>query len=873
MRVQRRILATCLGLATLFLSPSLPGADGEPSSAYSEKEEAEYTKEHPLGRLVLHLTPGARVTAGSEIDEGVFRLTLSDQREPVGPQVSQRKPASVSSFSVVPVSSSSIRIDFRLSPAVKGVSLVKGAGDRLEVRFEESSFAGGGVHLRGPDAVDEVDGAGAEPSALQTIIESPTIVAPTFVHWPPLYFGVGFESPIRKRLPLKLVSMNFGRVPDDVRQGWNEQEQLKEAALLIERGDLQAASKLISTIPADKDSRRALIALARAHLWSQPGADGEPLNAGWAADAFGLAAGLRPRSSWVPWARGKASAYHVADRHFQEAVVQAERAIKLAPEHPDRAYWEIALGQALLHLGRTPEGVAMLIEGDRKLPDEDRVTSFHVRRSAAYGLWVKGEATRASRIVDLLLEENPGLARLPGNDEIWSRIYLDAGRSAAALPFLERLESEGAKRIDRIRARWWLHEAALTHREVDLARTWLREILEKSPDSTLAPLARLRLQLMDLLATDEKEVIADLRWQVVAMELRNIAYQWPHTVIEDEALSSSAQLFIGLELLEDGLNLYRWIEDRTPSTGGALAYEEIVCRTAPRLFDQLRSRGHVTRALGIYRGFLDDVRMHACVDPRTRAEAAATALAAGLPDLGATWLGRAIAEGAGGPEAAENLIQLASIYLAEGKVNEAEKTLEYIESAALPAPQARKDSAWGDIRIAQGQYDAAMARFDRAIDWASESMRTRAAVPSLRYRRGIAAEKAGDLPAALDDLLAGVREGGADDQAEGWFHVATVASQLGRGKVDWTTVLEACEEAEVGADSAYPKAKRIDRSRGISWYRAHALTRLGRAEEAQPLLAALGGGGDTWGLLARELQDTPAFAAAVRELATAPSER
>ena len=29
---------------------------------------------------------------------------------------------------------------------------------------------------------------------------------------------------------------------------------------------------------------------------------------------------------------------------------------------------------------------------------------------------------------------------------------------------------EGIEKIDRIRARWWLHEAALAHREIDLAR-------------------------------------------------------------------------------------------------------------------------------------------------------------------------------------------------------------------------------------------------------------------------------------------------------------------------------------------------------------------------------------------------------------------
>ena len=848
-------------------------ADVDPGSIWSEEEEAEYAKENPLGRLVLHLTSGARVTAGSQIEDGIFRLTLSDQREPIGPQVSRRKPASVKSFSVVPLSSSSIRIDFRLSAAVRGVSLVKTSAGRLEVRFEATTFSAGEVNLSRAVSEEESEAENGEPTALQLIIESPTIVAPTFVHWPPLYFGVGFQSPIRKAIPLELVPMSFGRVPDEVRQGWNELDKLKEAVLLIERGDLQEASKLLSKVPASKDGRRALIALARAHLWRQPGPGGEPRNAGWAADAFGLAAGLRPRAPWVAWARGQAASYHVLDRHFREAVVQAERALDLAPDHPDHPYWEIALGHAFLQLGRTAEGVGMLVQGERGIPEEDRLTRFHVRKAAAYGLWVKGEATRASRIVDLLLEESPGLARLPLHDETWSRIYLDAGRSAAALPFLERLESEGSKKVDRIRARWWLHEAALTHREVDPARTWLREILEKTPDSTLVPLARLRLQLMDLLAKDNKEVVADLRWQVVAMELRNVAYQWPHTVIEDEALSASAQLFIGLELLEDGLNLYRWIEDRTPSSGGAQAYEEVVCRTAPKLFDLLRSRGHVTRALGIYRGFLDDVRMHACVDPRTRAEAAATALAAGLPDLGATWLGRAIAEGAGGPEAAENLIQLASIYLTEGKVDEAEKTLEYIESAALPAPQARKDSAWGDVRIAQGNYKAAIARFDRAIGGASESMRTRAAVPSLRYRRGIASERAGDLPKALDDLLAGVQDGGAEDQAEGWFHVATVASRLGRGTVDWTTVLQACDKAETGSDRAYPRAKKIDRSRGISWYRAHALTRLGREQEAEPILTSLGGGSDTWGLLARELQNTPSFAQAVRELATAPSER
>ena len=550
--------------------------------------------------------------------------------------------------------------------------------------------------------------------------------------------------------------------------------------------------------------------------------------------------------------------------------MQARKAIKAGPESSERAHWQIIRGFSQIQLGKLAEGMDAVVSSLNGTPSEDAHIRFESRRMIAHSLWLAGEYARASQVADLILAETPIPARHPDWYLLWARIYLDANRPSRAVPFLERIEEGAVKRVDRIRAQWWLHEAALAHRDLDGARTWLRELMHKSPGSSLVPLARMRLRLLDLLASEDQDGEQRIDRQTVALALRGEALLHPHTSVEDEALSVAAQLFISLGLLEDGLNLYYWIERRTPTNGGAVAYEEVVCDSAPKLFDVLRNQGHVTRALGIYRTFLDDTRMHACVDPQTRSDAAAAAQAAGLPELAVKWLGQAVAEGVARADAAENLVQLASIYLDEGKVDAAAKTLDYLENLQMQRSSLRTDSVRADVLAAQGRYAAAIQSYTRAIDASLRSVRTRAAVPSLTYRRGLASERAGDDEAAFVDVYKGASKGGAPDPVAGWFHVATLAARLGRGASDWEVVLGACDNLEKLITEREPDAERMA---GLTWHRAQALYQLGRVEESLPLLEELSSGTNTWALSARQLLRSKEFVKTAKDLMVRPSDQ
>ncbi len=285
--------------------------------------------------------------------------------------------------------------------------------------------------------------------------------------------------------------------------------------------------------------------------------------------------------------------------------------------------------------------------------------------------------------------------------------------------------------------------------------------------------------------------------------------------------------------------------------GGPVAYNHVVCHTAPRLFDELRSRGEVTRALGIYRAFLDDLQVRACLNPSTRREAAATALAAGLPGMAARWLSEAVAEGATEIESRDPLLSLAAIYLREGQLQAAAKTLDYLEASEAVLLDERFSALRGDVLSQFGEHESARREFDRSIVEAQASVRTRAAVPSLLFRRGMAAQRAGKPEIALADLQEGLRGGGAENMTSGWLMVAQIASQLARGAADWEAVLEACDAAEQFSGE--------ERARRISWYRARALDELGRDGEAKTLLEGLAGEADAWGLMAREMRSSVEF--------------
>jgi len=847
-------------------------AEAGPSDKELALIEEKYLETHPYGRLVLRVSPDALVTAESRIDAGVFRLSITQQREVVGPQIAKSISPALLSYSIVPISAHAMRLDLRLNPGVRGVSVNRPEATRLEVNFEEHKFSGRAVDLaaRREGAAAVATKASWEDQPVAQLLSAPGFKSLPWVEWQGVYLAVGAASPVRLAMPLRIRPYAFGTVPIEVEKAWNRKSLLKEAVMLAELGDAVTAGQSLTGLPAGKDSSRALVALARGYVWSRTLDSGQPVYAGRAADAYVLAAGLMPKADWAPWARGQAAYLLSQDRRFVEAMLQARKAIEAAPESPERPYWELVRGFSQIHLGDEGPGMTTVVKAVNGVPPDDAHIHFEARRVVAHSLWSIGEYARASQVVDLLLAEHPVAARSPIWDMLWSRIFLDANRPARALPFLERIEEAATRRVDRIRARWWLHEAALAHRDLDAARTWLRDLLHQTPGSTVVPLARMRLRLLDLLAVEDQEGKDRINRQAVALALRAEALAWPHTVVEDEALSTAAQLFIALGLLEDGLNLYRWVENRTPTTGGAIAYQEVVCDSAPKLFDFLRNRGEVTRALGIYRGFLDDLRMHSCVDPQTRSDAASAALAAGLPDLAAKWLGQAIAEGVSRNDAAENLVQLATIYLEEGKIESAAKTLDYLENSRMQRASLRISAARADVLAAQGYYEEAISSYDRAIDRSRSSVRTQAAVPSLTYRRGLAAEKAGDDVQALKDVYAGVAAGGAGDATAGWFHVATLASRLRRDAGDWKIVLRACDELEQALKSSPGDSSRL---RGLLWHRSQAQFRLGRTDEAKPGLQDLAVGTDTWALAARQLLAAPAFVEDARGLMVRPSDQ
>lgn len=849
----RLTIATVGTLTVLLLSPAR-AQDATLEAVPTGQEGAD--EQQQLGKLELEISPGARVAVSDGIDGGLLRLSLWHQDAALGTQIARASLPAILAFSAVPISRNAVRLDLRLAGEVKGVSVVRTAPDRLEVHFAEHRFAGHAVRLESRRAAadfDAEDNLSADES-LTAILASPVMEAPTWVEWPPIIWPIGSTSPVQARLPLAPEPHPFGRIPQEVRRQWTASPTVGAAIQLADQGRLVEAARQLGGLPMKDDAFRATVALARGHVWSQPMPNGEPVEPGRAADAFLLAARMQPEASWHAWARGQSGYHFEREMRLPEAVRQYEAAIAAAPEHEDRAHWEVGLGLCRLRMRDSAEGVdriAGALGGVSTVADQAR---FSARRAVAHTLWQDGEHGLAAAVVDLLLAEHPELARDAEHDLRWARLYFDAGRSAAALPFLERFEATATRRVDRDRARWWLHEAALVHRDSMTARKWLRTILDESPTSTLVPLARIRLEVLDALESGGKD--PTLTWQQVALHMREAAMHWPHTPVEDEALSLTAQLFVELGLLEDSLSLLHWVEQRTPSTGGAVAYDHLVCQVAPRTFHELRGRGELTRALGIYRGYLDRPEMHGCVDVTTRTDAASTAMAAGLPGLASRWLGQAIAEGVGGSEEARNLVALADVYLAEGKVDSAQQTLEYLEDSDLPALPGLVAAAWGDVHLAQERWQEAERDFDEALGQVGSTVRTRSLAPSLIYRRGLAREGAGRHEAAAADLRSGASAGGAKDAVIGWLRVASAEIRVATSDEQLEAVLQACDSADT-ADVTGSQA------RPIAWYRSRALSGLERAEEAGTILADLATGTDSWGLLAREARAAAEFDAAV----------
>lgn len=816
-----------------------------------------------LGTLELKLTPGARVTTDPKLSDGLFRIALWRQKGAVGPQVAQSRLPLLRSFHTVPYSRNALRLELRLVPEVRGVE-VEREGDTLRLTFTDRRFAGLSVQLqnrRVQEALDRRRNQSEDPLLTDALLET-LVASRPWVEQAPILWPVGADSPVRPPLPLNSGPRRVPRPPVALREAWMGSELLSNVLQVAEAGDPRSAIRELRGLAMPSDDARALVAALRGYIYSLRLPDGEPYSAGFASDAFVLAAALAPEAAWSPWARGMAGYSYERESNHIEAEHQYRQAIEMAPDHEDRVFWELGRGVAMLQYRRVAQGIEQIRAYAGRLRSKDDDMLFEVRRSVAWGLWKDGEYAQAAAIADLVLAEHPTTARVPALDYFWSRIYLDAGRSAPALPFLERQLAEG-KRVWRERARWWLHESALQHRDTTEARRRLKQIIDETPGSTLVPLAKTRLLVLDSLAVEGKGEA--LSFQQTALGLREFAVAWPQTVVEGEALSYVAQLWLHLDLVQDGLNLYAWIEERNPGYRGPVARDEFYCRAAPTAFRELRSLGEVTRALGVYRGFLDDPSMHGCVDSQMRNDAAQAAMVAGLPNLAARWLGQAVAEGTSGLDESRHLVSLADIYVQQGKIDAAEQTLDYLQNSDLPEPPTQYAAARGDVYRHSERWEEALAAYDQALTEASLSVRTQQEAPMLHYHRGLVLQEMGELDDALVALRTGVEQGGAEDPVLGWLMVAAVGVRVAKTPEAWQAVIEAVDTAEEGEPGD-------SRARALQYYRASALEGLGKTPEAEQLLAGLAQGTDAWALRAREHQSRSKFDASVDALVKPPAD-
>jgi tetratricopeptide (TPR) repeat protein len=844
----RAILPIVAAFALVGVGPATAQDEVEAPAAPAKADPAS------LGTLELELTPGARITTDPHLSNGVFRISLWRQKGAIGPQVSRARLDVLRSFHTVPYSRYALRLDLRLTPDVKGVDIQRD-GDKLLIVFTDRRFAGHSVRLqtrRVQEALDRRRNQ-EQDALLAEVLEAPMTAAEPFVDQSPVLWPVGSQSPVRPLIQLDPRPRRVPRPPVILRETWAASDVLSKAVILAEGGELEKGIRSLAGLPMPDDDVRAVVAALRGHIYSLPVAGGEPWSPGRSASAFVLASALRPEASWAPWARGMAGYGYERESNFIEAELQYRLAAEMAPEAEERVFWELGRGASLIQSKRVGRGLGLIRDFAGRLRAADHPMLFELRRSVAWGLWKDGEYAQAAAVADMTLAEHPTLARAPEFDYFWVRIFMDAGRSAPALPFLERLLADG-ERVWRERARWWMHESALQHRDVTESRRRLKQIIDETPGSTLTPLAQTRMLVLDAIATGGKG--DKLTWQVVSLALREKALEWPNTIVEGEALSLTAQLWLELGLVQDAVNMYAWIEERNPGYRGPIARDEFMCRAAPRAFRELRALGEVTRALGIYRGFLDDPTMHGCIDPQIRNDAAQAATVAGLPDLAARWLGQAVAEGTSGLDESNHLVALADIYVQQGKVDAADQTLDYLLNSDLPLPNTSYLATRGDVYRMQERWVDALEAYDGAVDQAAASVRSRKNLPVLHYHRGLTLESLEEYPRALVELQLGVEQGGAEDPVLGWLMVAAVGVRVAGDKAAWQGVLDAVNKAQEGAPGD-------SRARALQYYRATALEGLGQAADADKLLASLADGTDAWALRAREHRSRGGFDASV----------
>ena len=812
-----------------------------------------------LGVVRFLVDPNARVVTDGDVGDSVLTLGIWRSSVEISGQLRRASAEGLASWSVVPGPGSSVQVDLRLTPEVKAAEVIRRGPEVLEIQLSETRFAGASVRVRAQLREEAAARAGEAPDTkLRSILDEPGRISPTWVQYPPFLLPVGPAGPMRNPVRWEVRPRTWGRVPTVIREGWSASPPLREAVLDAEDGSPVQAVMSIKDYPTPDDAARIAYALARGWILGQVDpATGQPVDPGRAGDSYLLAAGLAPDADWAAWARGRAAYHQEHERRFDESQYQARRAAQLRPEDPERPHWEVGAGISLVGRERWEEGIEQITSWLGGVPALDESVLFEGRRAVLVALWNQGDAWRAARVLDLLREEHPTLTNDPAWDEEWGLLLLDAGRYPEARGYFERLERTADTRVLRERSRWWLHEAAMGAGNLLEARRALRRLLEQTPGSALGPLTQMRLEILDLLAADPKE--RAIGWPELAVKLQEKALLWPQTSLELEALSLTAQIWLDEGLYEDGLRLYEWVDERGQPNRSALAFRRVLCEHAPAAFRSLRARDEHVAALGVWRRYLERPEMRTCVDPLLRADAAATALTAGLPEIALTWLGQAVAEGQRGRDDAYHLSKMAAIYLEEGRVDVARRTMEFLRTSELPVDEVQVEEVWGNLLVAEGRPAEALEHYDRAVAAAASSARRRPLIPELRLERGKARALVDDRAGATEDLRFALENKAGTDPVGNWLLVARLEQRFAETESDakFTPRTAAAERAWKAVEGAIAAARALDvepsaeQDRALTWFEASAKLALGKEKRARKLLQELGKGSDAWGLRAR----------------------
>jgi tetratricopeptide (TPR) repeat protein len=268
------------------------------------------------------------------------------------------------------------------------------------------------------------------------------------------------------------------------------------------------------------------------------------------------------------------------------------------------------------------------------------------------------------------------------------------------------------------------------------------------------------------------------------------------------------------------------------------------------LVTALFARGEPIRALGRFRLHLDEDAYGACVSPELDELLVRAALDAGLPEFAIRRLGRAVIRGVAPERRGDQLVQLAAIQRAEGRLRVAQNTLDYVRARRLPVDSGREELARADLDLAAGRPAEALEGYARAEAKGAAS----SAVLAGRSR---ALEDQGDLRAAAAELATAI-EAGVSRPDDALLRLADLRRRTSRDETDWLEVLAALDQGETAGRTA-------------DWIRTEALLALDRQAEVEPILERLATEPDAFGHWARELTSGAAFEERLEALLGAPS--